>query len=43
MTSYHPEDIRNEYCGNCHKTRGMIEVGKDFELSTKEGKANEDG
>lgn len=18
MTSYHPEDIRNSYCGNCH-------------------------
>ncbi len=26
MTSYSSEDIRNEYCGNCHKTRPMIEV-----------------
>ena len=19
MTSYHPEDVRNRYCGNCHE------------------------
>lgn len=21
-TSYHPEDVRNQYCGNCHEFRG---------------------
>jgi len=27
MTSYHPEDVRHEYCGNCHKTRSEVEAG----------------
>ena len=26
MTSYHPEDVRHQYCGNCHKTRLEIEA-----------------
>ena len=26
MTSYHPEDIRHEYCGKCHKTREELLV-----------------
>ena len=26
MTSYHPEDVRHEYCGNCHKTREELMV-----------------
>jgi len=29
MVSYHPEDIRNEYCGNCHKTRQEVEAGRE--------------
>jgi len=27
MISYHPEDVRREYCGNCHKTRYEVEAG----------------
>ncbi len=26
MISYHPEDILNNYCGNCHKTRQQLEA-----------------
>ena len=25
MTSYHPEDVRHQYCGNCHRTRDELE------------------
>jgi len=28
MISYHPEDVRHEYCGNCHKTRQEVEAGR---------------
>ena len=28
MTSYHPEDVRHEYCGNCHKTRLEVEADR---------------
>lgn len=28
MTSYHPEDIKNQYCGNCHTTQGMVDFSK---------------
>lgn len=24
MTSYHPEDIKHKYCGNCHMTREEV-------------------
>jgi len=27
MISYHPEDVRHQYCGNCHKTRSEVEAG----------------
>jgi len=26
MTSYHPDDVKNEYCGNCHKTKRELEM-----------------
>ncbi len=26
MTSYHPDDVKHEYCGNCHKTRRELEM-----------------
>lgn len=32
MTSYHPEDVRHEYCGNCHKTRLEIETNRRSRL-----------
>ncbi|MBA7678886.1 hypothetical protein ES703_87165 [subsurface metagenome] len=26
MTSYHPDDIKHEYCAKCHKTRRELEM-----------------
>ena len=26
MTSYHPEDVKHEYCANCHKTKQELEM-----------------
>lgn len=34
MTSYHPEDVKHEYCDNCHKTRRELDFSK-----MKEGEA----
>lgn len=28
MTSYHPDDVKNEYCANCHQTKGELEFEK---------------
>lgn len=28
MTSYHPEDVKHEYCGSCHKTRRELDFSK---------------
>lgn len=30
MTSYHPDDIKYEYCGNCHKTKRELEAEAYF-------------
>ncbi|MBA7657056.1 hypothetical protein ES703_64986 [subsurface metagenome] len=30
MTSYHPEDVKHEYCGNCHKTKRELEAEAYF-------------
>jgi len=26
MTSYHPDDVKHEYCANCHKTKRELEM-----------------
>jgi len=38
VTSYNPEDVRHEYCGNCHVTRQEVEAGrkKPRIISTKD-------
>lgn len=28
MTSYHPEDIKNRYCGNCHEFHPILNLKK---------------
>ncbi|KKM23194.1 hypothetical protein LCGC14_1617650 [marine sediment metagenome] len=28
MTSYHPEDVKHEYCANCHKTKRELDFSK---------------
>ncbi len=35
MTSYHPGDIKNEYCGNCHQYHEFL--GKGYSMSPTDG------
>ena len=35
MTSYHPDDIKNIYCGNCHKFHSMKQFKQFNRLSTE--------
>ena len=36
MTSYHPEDIRQGYCGNCHDWTGSVTPGSPASLPEQE-------
>ena len=36
MTSYHPEDVKHEYCANCHKTKLELEF-EGFKKESENG------